>query len=51
MTGLQLLQHLHHQGFTRLYLFSGWPFAAGEVPDYVTVIVKDGNTDNILKVL
>ncbi|OGO92404.1 MAG: hypothetical protein A3F41_00340 [Coxiella sp. RIFCSPHIGHO2_12_FULL_44_14] len=41
ISGIELIQKLHEQGYSRLYLLSGWIFEKGEVPDYITVIRKD----------
>jgi|GEM_PF-376420 len=51
ITGIQLAKQLYEAGFTRLYLLSGWDFEKGEVPDYLTVIVKGVDVDSIVKAL
>lgn len=44
--GIDLAKQLHAAGYTHLYLLSGKDFEAGEVPDYLTVIMKM-DTDKI----
>lgn len=40
MSGIELAINLHKKGYTRLYLLSGQGFSAGELPSYLTGIVK-----------
>ena len=40
-SGISLAEALHQQGFVQLFLLSGQIFGANEVPDYLTVILKD----------
>lgn len=44
--GIDIAKDLHELGFTRLYLLSGDVFKPGEIPDYLTVILKT-QIDNI----
>jgi len=48
LNGFDIAKQLHEQGFTRLYLLSGRRFEKGEVPDYLTAILKT-DTDDIFK--
>lgn len=48
--GIELAKKLHNDGFTNLYLFSGKNFEAGEVPDYIKVILKT-NIDALCKAI
>lgn len=43
--GIDLAKEFHEQGFTRLYLITGERFAAGTIPDYITVIPKSDLPD------
>jgi PAS domain S-box-containing protein len=38
--GIDFAKNLHELGFTRLYLLSGDTFKPGEIPSYLTVIIK-----------
>lgn len=38
--GVDIAKNLHELGFTRLYLLSGDTFKPGEIPSYLTVILK-----------
>ena len=38
--GFELAKQLKEMGYTKLYLFTGRNFEKGEVPDYLTVILK-----------
>jgi hypothetical protein len=40
LRGIDIAKQLHAQGYTQLYLLSGENFQPGEVPDYLTVIMK-----------
>lgn len=40
MNGIEVAAKLHDLGYTQLYLFSGDSFAPGELPDYLTAILK-----------
>ena len=48
--GRGLAEKLHKDGFKKLYLFSGTEFGKGEVPDYLTVILKT-DIDSLCKVI
>ena len=45
--GIELAKQLHENDYISLYLFSGKDFVDGDVPDYLTVILKT-DTDNLL---
>lgn len=38
--GIQIAEHLHGFGFTRLYLLSAQDFSGCQTPDYLTIIKK-----------
>ena len=40
MNGIELAKALHALGYSQLYLLSGSVFAPGELPDYLTALVK-----------
>lgn len=40
MRGLDIAKQLYEQGYTKLYIISGQSFEEGQVPSYVTVILK-----------
>ena len=46
--GLKLTKALHETGYTKLYLLSGRVFDEGEIPEYLTAILKS-DIDKIVK--
>ncbi|CAL7959718.1 hypothetical protein GAMM_110055 [Gammaproteobacteria bacterium] len=48
MSGFMLTKALHEAGYTKLYLLSGAVFDKGEIPEYLTAILKS-NIDEIVK--
>lgn len=40
ITGLELADRLHEQGYKHLYLLSGCDFFGGEIPNFITPIIK-----------
>lgn len=48
--GMELAKKLHELGYSKLYMLSGTDFAAAEVPDYLTVILKS-DTDDLHKMI
>ena len=48
--GVDLAKEFHEQSFTRLYLITGEHFAAGTIPDYITVIPKS-ELPNVKKIV
>jgi hypothetical protein len=40
LDGIELAKQLNEAGYTKLYLLSGKTFEDGEVPDYMTVLLK-----------
>jgi FixJ family two-component response regulator len=50
ITGIELAEELHKDGYNNLYLLSGTDFKKDKVPDYLTVIIKsDMDTLNELR--
>jgi len=50
ITGLETAMQLHASGYNNVYLITGKVFAAGEVPSYITLILK-GDMDALNKVI
>jgi PAS domain S-box-containing protein len=48
--GIELAKRLNEAGYIKLYLLSGKTFEEGEVPDYLTVLLK-GDTDALDKLV
>jgi FixJ family two-component response regulator/anti-sigma regulatory factor (Ser/Thr protein kinase) len=48
--GIELAKQLNEAGYTKLYLLSGKTFEDGEIPDYLTVLLK-GDTDALDKLV
>ena len=49
-TGIEVAEILYNHGFTNLYLHSGHQFEPGDIPEYLTVIVK-GDIDALCNYL
>ena len=48
--GIELAKQLNEAGYTKLYLLSGKTFEEGEVPNYLTVLLK-GDTESLNKLV
>jgi len=48
--GIELAKQLNEAGYTKLYLFSGKTFEEGELPDYLTLLLK-GDMDALDKLV
>jgi FixJ family two-component response regulator len=48
--GIELAKQLYEAGYKKLYLLSGKTFEKGEVPNYLTVLLK-GDTESLSKLV
>jgi hypothetical protein len=50
MLGVEVAKQLHKDGYTKLYLLSGTKFEKGELPDFLTPILKT-DIDKLIEII